>query len=103
MRVATAVTLTDEQHRQLTRLAASRTAQMRLTERASIVLRAAEGQQDKQIAEALGCERRTAARWRRRFLAEGVEGFKRDRPRSGRPTTARAKAEEIVRLTTRAV
>jgi transposase len=101
MRVGPTVSLTEEQRTELERLARGRTVEVRVSERARMVLLAAEGWQDKQIAETLGCERRTAGRWRRRFLETGVAGLKRDRPRGGRPSTARAAIEsEVVRLTT---
>jgi len=101
MRVAPTVTLTDDQHQQLTTLARSRTAQVRVVQRARIVLRAAEGWQDKQIAEQLGCGRQCVRQWRGRFLASGVAGLLKDRPRGGRPATRRnALAQQIVELTT---
>lgn len=49
-----------------------------------MVLRAACGKQDIEIAEELGISNQKAARWRKRFLAARIEGLERDAPRSGR-------------------
>jgi transposase len=68
---------------------------------ARIVLLAAAGMSDTDIAAKLLTDRRVAARWRARFLASGVEGLMQDATRPGRPRTARAPAqvEEVVRIT----
>jgi AcrR family transcriptional regulator len=54
--------------------------------RARIVLLAAEGAANPEIAARLGTSPPTVALWRRRFAASGVDGLK-DRPRPGRPRT----------------
>lgn len=101
MRVGPQVVLTDEQRTELTRLSRGRTTQARVVQRAKIVLHAADGLEDLQIAQRLDCNPQTARRWRRRFLAQGVEGLLKDRPRGGRPAAKRdAVAGAIVRLTT---
>ncbi len=101
MRVAPKIVLTDGQREELQRLARSRTQQVRVVQRANIVLRAAEGWQDLQIANQLGCHRDGAARWRQRFLESGVQGLLKDKPRGGRPAERRKAVEQqIVRLTT---
>jgi predicted NBD/HSP70 family sugar kinase/transposase len=53
--------------------------------RASIVLLAAEGLRNADIALRLGVSRQTVTTWRQRYAAEGIEGL-RDRARTGRPT-----------------
>jgi len=60
--------------------------------RARIVLLAAQGISDKDIAEKLDTDRRVFARWRASFLAAGVDGLLQDASRSGRPRTAREAA-----------
>ena len=50
------------------------------------------------IALAVGCARQRCARVRQRFIREGLEGLRRDAPRSGRP--AKHDAQRIVTLTT---
>jgi len=55
-----------------------------LAQRASIVLLAADGLQNKQIGERLGITRQTAGRWRDRYGAHGLAGIEKDAPRGGR-------------------
>jgi hypothetical protein len=52
--------------------------------RARIVLLAAAGKQDLKIARLLSIMPRTAARWRSRFLRDGIAGLVHDAPRRGR-------------------
>ena len=52
--------------------------------RARIVLLAADGLPNRQIAPMVGMNEHTVAQWRRRFEAEGLAGLQ-DRKRSGRP------------------
>lgn len=85
MRVAARIALTSEQKRELERFARGRRTEARLVVRARIVLLAAEGQTDLEIAERFGVVPRTAARWRGRFLEAGVAGLVHDAPRPGRP------------------
>jgi transposase len=101
MRVARPVILTPEQQTRLQAAAEGRRVSVRLAERARIVLLAAEGLQDKQIAARLGIDRITAAHWRRRYLEQGYEGLTKDAPRSGRPRTVTAeKVQQIIERTT---
>jgi transposase len=70
-------------------------------ERARIVLLAAAGLQDKQIAAKLGIMPEKAARWRNRFLDGGLEALEKDAPRPGRTATiTAAQIQEVVRKTT---
>ena len=57
--------------------------------RAKIVLMAAEGQQNKTIAEFLGMDRRQVSRWRRRFVEKRLAGIEKDLPRGGRKANKR--------------
>jgi transposase len=98
MRVAAQVILTDEQRSELTAYARGRSVALRLVERANIVLQAAEGKQDQDIAATLQLGRHTVARWRARFLQYGIAGIKKDAPRPGRTRTI--DQEEIIRKTT---
>src|SRR6266481_4785502 len=86
MRVARPVTLSPEQRRDLEQHSRARSLSARLVERARIVLRAAEGLQDQQIAEELSITPEKAARWRNRFLDGGLPALQKDAPRAGRPT-----------------
>lgn len=102
MRVAAEVVLTEEQAAQLKAHARGRRTAARLVLRARIVLLAAEGKQDLEIAATLGIVPRTAARWRARFLTGGVAGLEKDAPRGGRATVlTQQTVRRIVALTTR--
>jgi len=98
MRVAPSIILTDEQKNELTRLSRSGRASVRLAERSRIVLLAAQGLQNKEIAEQLGIGRVQVARWRQRYLESGIEGIERDLPRGAPPVKVDVK--HLVELTT---
>ena len=66
VRVAPTIELSQEDEVELVRLAHSRLSSVRLAERARIVLLAAQGLQNVQIAQELGVDRITAGRWRQR-------------------------------------
>lgn len=101
MRVARPVVLTEEQHQTLTTLSRSRTSPARLVERSRIVLLAAEGQENQQIATALAITPEKVARWRNRFLEGGVTALEKDAPRPGRPRViTAAKVRALVHKTT---
>jgi transposase len=73
----------------------------RAVERAQIVLLAAMGKQDLEIAEELSVTPRTAARWRARYLQAGIDGLKKDAPRPGRtPIFTPEKIRMVVKKTT---
>ncbi len=101
MRTAPSVTLTDSQRKQLQGYARGRRTSVRLALRAKIVLLAAKGLQNQQIAQQLSVTRQLVARWRLRFLEIDIAGIEKDAPRPGRkPAIGAAKVREIVRLTT---
>ena len=101
MRVAKPVLLSPEDDRCLRDLSKRKRVEVRVQLRARIVLLAAQGVTDKDIAAKLDIERRVAARWRARFLELGVDGLLKDATRPGRPRTVReaATAQEVVRVT----
>ena len=101
MRVAHPVTLNPEQRKTLEQYSRSRSMESRIVERARILLRAADGLQDKQIAEELNITPQRAARWRKRFLKGGVPALEKDAPRSGTPRTITdQRVAEVVKKTT---
>jgi transposase len=57
-----------------------------MTTRAQIILLAADGLQDKQIAAQMATGVLTVAKWRSRFLSDGLSGLS-DQHRSGKPAT----------------
>jgi transposase len=96
MRRAPRVALTQDQHDCLLAWARGRRTPVRVAERARILILAGEGLTDKDIAAREGCDRRTVARWRKRFLAHGLAGIENDAPR---PETARRiPPEQVVRV-----
>lgn len=101
MRVAPAIELSSSARTELEKLMRRRTTPLRVAERCRIVLLAAEGLQDKQIAERMHVVPRMAALWRGRFIELGVDGLLKDAPRSGRkPTITAEKVAEVVARTT---
>ncbi len=102
MRTAAAVELNSEQMQALKRMARSRSLPARMVERAQIVLLAAEGLENKQIAQRMGMTPEKAARWRNRFLAGGIAALEKDAPRPGRTRTITARQmKKIVAMTLR--
>lgn len=101
MRVALTILLTDEERACLRKWAQGRSTEARLVLRAKIVLAAADGATNKQIATDLDTDTHTVARWRNRFATERLAGIQKDAPRGGRPPVERQSlAAEIIRKTT---
>ena len=96
MRVAPPISLSPEQRKELEQISRARSLPARQVERARIVLRAADGWLDKDIAEELGITAEKAARWRRRFLAGGLAALRKDAPRPGRPRTVPATTVKLI-------
>jgi transposase len=83
-RVAPAVSLNQTTKAALDQLVRSPSTPQGLVQRGRIVLAAAAGQTNQQIAEALAMPEVTVGKWRRGFAGQGLEGLQ-DAPRSGRP------------------
>ncbi len=98
VRVAPVIVLTDEQKSELSRLARSKRTSVRLAQRARIVLLAAQGVLNKDIAIKLGIGRVQVARWRERYLEAGLQGIERDLPRGAPPV--KLDSAKLVELTT---
>jgi transposase len=102
MRIARAVTLDLKQREQLEQRARARSLPARVVERARIVLRAAEGMQDKEIAQEFSITPEKSARWRNRFLEGGLAALEKDAPRPGRtPTITPARVQRVIDKTIR--
>lgn len=78
------IALTDEERRELEGQARAYSSPYRDVIRAKIVLMAAEGVPNEEIASRLDTPRQVVSRWRKRFFEEGLGGLE-DRPRGGRP------------------
>jgi transposase len=101
MRRACVLTLTDEDKATLERWSRSRSTEARLVERAQIILLAAGGRENKDIAVELGITRATVSRWRNRFAERGIPGIEKDAPRGGRPPKTRDQlVRKIIEMTT---
>lgn len=85
MRIATKIVLTAEERAELEALLRSGLTSVRLALRARIVLLAADGMQNKDIALALGVDRSQPTRWRERYNALRRSGIERDLPRGAPP------------------
>jgi transposase len=101
MRVAPPVTPDRSQREILQQWARSRSLPARQVERAQVLLLAADGKTDLEIAASLQISNQKAARWRKRFLQLGLAGLVKDAPRPGRKPAISVKVkEELVRRTT---
>jgi transposase-like protein len=78
------IELSGDERGVLERTARAEKLPFQAVQRARIVLYAAEGLHDTEIAARLDTSPGLVGRWRRRFAERGLEGLK-DMPRSGRP------------------
>ena len=73
---------------------------VRLRERSQIILLAASGQPNYQIAEQMGIDVNKVGRWRNRYAQEGYAGIEKDRPRGanhgGKKTSDQAKLRSLI-------
>jgi transposase len=83
-RAAAVIDLSEEQERALRAVLRTPSASQQQALRARIVLRAAEGATNTQIAAEAGVSLPTVGLWRRNFAQRGLDGLA-DAPRSGRP------------------
>src|ERR1700679_3701321 len=101
MRTAPTIFLTVSERTHLEKLSRSRVSARRVVERAQMILLAADGKMNLEIATTLSMDPRTVARWRNRVHREGIAVIERDRPRPGRtPAISREVIEAVIRKTT---
>ena len=94
--VAVAIELSEGERAQLEAWTRRRTSAQALAQRARIVLAAAEGLKNTEIAERLGVSRNMAMTWRARFAEHRLDGLL-DEPRPGRPRTITdEQVEEVI-------
>ena len=96
MRVAETIELSEESERELRILCKRRRIEARLQQRAQVILLAAQGWQNKDIAVQVDLDRRQVALWRQRFLAGGIDALRKDAPRPGRTPTVTAEVESRI-------
>jgi len=97
--IAPTIELGDGERAALERVARRPKSSRREAQRAAIVLAAAEGLPNGEVAARAGCTYPTAQKWRRRYARSGMAGLL-DAPRPGKPRTiSDAKVEEVLRRT----
>jgi transposase len=84
-RVAVVLSCTAQVMAELERLSRSRSGEVRMAERARIVLACLHGKRNDEVASEMGLRPNTVGQWRRRFAQSGIAGL-RDAPRSGKPS-----------------
>jgi transposase len=90
------IELTADERASLESWTRRRTSAQALALRARIVLLAAEGRNNTEIAAGLEIARNTAAKWRKRFVEHRLDGLT-DEPRPGQPRKiSDAKVEEVI-------
>ena len=100
MRVAPGISLTPAEQAKLKRFSASRSVSQKLRERSQMVLLAAEGLQNKEIARRTGHDEPKVGRWRQRYAEQGLDGIIKDKTRPGRiKAISPAKRSRLVTLT----
>jgi transposase len=101
MKMAPKIVLSEPERVKLEALARSRTASVRLVQRARIVLQAADGMMNKDIARDLDVNPNTVVRWRGRYARERFPGIEKDRPRASRlRARSTTMAQRIIEATT---
>jgi transposase len=100
MRTAIEITLRPGEKKTLEAWARSRTLPKRQSERARMVLMAASGVSNADIAAEMATKPHTVGRWRARFAEHGLKGIEKDLPRGGRPRKREPIESEIIRKTT---
>jgi transposase len=96
---AVEIVLSAEERAQLESWERRRTSAQALAERSRIVLAAAEGLKNTEIARRLGVHRGMVAKWRNRFAADRLDGLC-DEPRPGQPRKLTdQKIEEVIART----
>lgn len=83
-RVAIVLTCEPKVVQELERISRSRTEEIRLVERAKIILCCLSGKRNDEVAAELDTQALTVGIWRKRFAAHGLSGLY-DKPRSGKP------------------
>ena len=83
---ARSIALTAEEQADLESVVRGTTSAAREVFRAGVILRAAAGASNEQIATAMKTRPATASKWRGRFLRDRIHGLQ-DAPRPGKPAT----------------
>ena len=99
---AIAVTITEPDRQELERWVSAHRTPQQVAQRCRIILEAAKGQKDKEIAQSMEVNRKTVALWRQRFFKEGPDCLWEVAPGRGRkPRLSADKVEGIINTTLR--
>ena len=99
---AKCIEVPEDERVELERIVRSESGEVRMVERAQIVLYAAEGHSAAVIGQMVGCSTVTAQKWRSRYERGGIVGL-RDLPRPGKPLlySSEVRAKLIAKACTR--
>jgi len=99
---AIAVTITEPDRQELEHWVSAHRTPQQVAQRCRIILEAAKGQKDKEIAQSMEVNRKTVALWRQRFFKEGPDCLWEVAPGRGRkPQLSADKVEGIINTTLR--
>jgi len=99
---AIAVTITEPDRQELEHWVSAHRTPQQVAQRCRIILEAAKGQKDKEIAQSMEVNRKTVALWRQRFFKEGPDCLWEVAPGRGRkPRLSADKVEGIINTTLR--
>ena len=91
--------MAEDEREQLVRWSRRAKSSQALALRSRIVLGCAEGADNKSVAAQLNCAEATVGKWRRRFVAERLDGLV-DEPRPGRPPSISVEQVEAIVVAT---
>jgi transposase len=94
------ITLSESDRQELDRWVSAHRTPQQVAQRCRIVLAAANGEKDKDIAESMKINSKTVALWRQRFLNEGPDSlWEVAQGRGRKPTYTADKIEEVINAT----
>ena len=100
MRVAPAITLSDQERNELEKLSRGGQSSVRARERSLMGLMAADGFQNKEIAQRIGMDPGKVGRWRQRYASKRLPGILKDKHRPGGiPAVSKTIRTRIIKLT----
>lgn len=100
MRMAEAIELDAKTASELLTLSRGRRVEARVQQRACVILLAAQGWQNKDIAREVKLDRRQVSLWRRRFIEGGLPALVQDASRPGRTPSVTSEIESRILHTT---
>ena len=100
MRVAPAITLSNQERNELEKISSGGQSSVRARERSLMVLMAADGFQNKEIAQRIGMDPGKVGRWRQRYASKRLPGILKDKHRPGGiPAVSKTIRTRIIKLT----